>query len=161
MPAQEHNRSRLHLCRPARSVALENQFLSHVQPVIRKLENVFRDFLKRIIEEPFDQRVQLPVLFQDVKNVVIPAVFTDQPEQRGRRGRVFFDRYPLIGILSNAELVAFGDNSLSIGDNVVNDEIFTLSAKFGAKPAALRESPEPARSFFQFNRSFFRPVPSR
>ncbi len=33
---------------------------------------------ERIVEEPLDERVKLAVLFEDVKDVVVPAIFADQ-----------------------------------------------------------------------------------
>src|SRR5207253_6495951 len=146
--------------RPTRSVAFENQFLSQIKSVVRKLKYVFRNLQEWIVEEPFDERVQLPVLFQDVENVMVPSVFPDQSQPLGRRGRRFADWNSLVDQLADFQLVALGKNSLPIGDNVIYDQAVVQTSQLGAKTAALWQRPQSVRSFLQIEDSVAGAVPS-
>ncbi len=73
------------LRRPAPGVAGEDEAFPVVEAVRGEGEFLRGAFVERVVEEPFNQGVKATILFEDIKGVVIPAVFPDQtPPAIGR-----------------------------------------------------------------------------
>ena len=81
--AFEDHAGGIHLGRAACRITFEDQLFAFVKAVIGKFEDILGNLLERVVAEPFDERPQLPVLFQDVEDVMVPAVLADQPRPAG------------------------------------------------------------------------------
>ena len=91
---------------------------------------------QRIEEEPLDQRVELGILLEDVKRVVVPAVFTDQAAEMcgwlGWRTVRFSDALKRFALARRpSECVAVARESGSTALNPVLDEIVSRLPNFG------------------------------
>src|SRR5262249_44638790 len=75
---EEHPRSG-DLRRSSGTVSSEDETLALIEPGVGKLESVLSRLAQRVFEKPLDQRVELAVLLEDIEDVVVPPVFTDQP----------------------------------------------------------------------------------
>ncbi len=80
--------------RAASGVAAEDQCLTAIEALVGELEMIRLLLDERIIKKPFDQDMQPALLLENIENVVVPPVFSDQavPLRRARRrlwGRCF------------------------------------------------------------------------
>src|SRR5262249_45045004 len=83
--AFEDDAGRLGLKGPSVLAAREDQLFAVVETPVGEGVYILRFLFERVEIEPLDERVELAVLFKDIKRVVVPAVFADEPGPLLRR----------------------------------------------------------------------------